>query len=64
MGAYTDFFNYIVDMAAKIDGYDSTLIEYENIPKYKKEIYERWGKYIPELKEEIRNSKLEQLLEK
>ena len=58
-------------IALEILEYQSNLIridhlnipkECKNIPKYKKEIYDRWGSYIPELKSQIREDKINSIL--
>lgn len=38
--------------------------ESENIPIYREEIYQRWGKYLPELKQHHRENQLNKILNK
>lgn len=76
MKEYTEFLNRLLSWAREpnevkirleILDFISCLQESnepKNIPKLENEVFERWGKYIPSLKSNIRNNKINLLLNK
>ncbi len=57
-----EIMNFCIELLDKYKSYDDACKGYDNIQNIKQEIFIKWGKHIPDLQKEIRDSKLNQIL--
>lgn len=62
--AQLEMMKFSIELLNQYKSYEEASEGYDNIPNIKQVIITSWGKHIPSLQKEIRNSKLDQILNK